>query len=272
MATSTSLIVGIWIGIAVLGLLLYLVPAILKSMRLEGFASGLTSNPNLQPIDPNLIADLGLDTDVLKSFTTQIPKSDLSDNDDTPIPSTSLIKPTVPDASVTSNKSMTPPVTGNSPNVLSPGLKQTNTTQLNVNPTELADVANLLTTIKTAVEAPDTAPASTTKSSPAAAATKHIKSSGAETQGAAYHKKNKDRIADMDNVTEYKDSEPTDSSAYAPIDAPSPSQLLQCPACPKCKPQKECPRQKKCPPQQRCPDLTDYIRKDSIPCWNCKLK
>ena len=167
MATSTSLIVGIWIGIAVLGLLLYLVPAILKSMRLEGFASGLTSNPNLQPIDPNLIADLGLDNDILKTFTSQIPKPDLSENDDTTVLPASSTTPSVPSAALTSNMAMTPPVTGNSPNVLSPGLKQTNTTQLNVNPNELADVANLLTTIKNTVQSPDTAPASTAKSSPA---------------------------------------------------------------------------------------------------------
>ena len=266
MATSTSLIVGIWIGIAVLGLLLYLVPAILKSMRLEGFASGLTSNPNLQPIDPNLIADLGLDNDILKTFTSQIPKPDLSENDDTTVLPASSTTPSVPSAALTSNMAMTPPVTGNSPNVLSPGLKQTNTTQLNVNPNELADVANLLTTIKNTVQSPDTAPASTAKSSPAPAATKPITSSGAEKQGAAYHKKNKDRTADMDNITEYTESAPTHSSYHAPIDVPSPSELLKCPACPKCKPQK------KCPPQKMCPDLTDYIRKDSIPCWNCKLK
>lgn len=30
----------------------------------------------------------------------------------------------------------------------------------------------------------------------------------------------------------------------------------------------------KCPPQPKlkCPDMRDYIRKDSIPCWACKLK
>jgi hypothetical protein len=27
-----------------------------------------------------------------------------------------------------------------------------------------------------------------------------------------------------------------------------------------------------CPPQQQCPDMSGYIRKDSIPCWGCKLK
>jgi hypothetical protein len=26
------------------------------------------------------------------------------------------------------------------------------------------------------------------------------------------------------------------------------------------------------PPQPKCPDMRDYIRKDSIPCWACKLK
>jgi len=28
----------------------------------------------------------------------------------------------------------------------------------------------------------------------------------------------------------------------------------------------------KCPPAVQCPDMRDYIRKDSIPCWACKLK
>jgi hypothetical protein len=35
---------------------------------------------------------------------------------------------------------------------------------------------------------------------------------------------------------------------------------------------RRCPPQRKCPPQQQCPDMRDYIRKDSIPCWGCKLK
>jgi hypothetical protein len=26
-----------------------------------------------------------------------------------------------------------------------------------------------------------------------------------------------------------------------------------------------------CPPVQHCPNMSDYIRKDSIPCWSCKL-
>lgn len=37
------------------------------------------------------------------------------------------------------------------------------------------------------------------------------------------------------------------------------------PTKPKCAPKPSCP-----PPS--CPDMTDYIRKDSIPCWGCKLK
>lgn len=32
------------------------------------------------------------------------------------------------------------------------------------------------------------------------------------------------------------------------------------------------PDQAACPPQLRCPDMRQYIRKDSIPCWACKLK
>jgi hypothetical protein len=37
----------------------------------------------------------------------------------------------------------------------------------------------------------------------------------------------------------------------------------QCPECAECK---------RCPKQRQCPDMRDYIRKDSIPCWGCKLK
>lgn len=35
---------------------------------------------------------------------------------------------------------------------------------------------------------------------------------------------------------------------------------------------RKCPPQRMCPPQQQCPDMSGYIRKDSIPCWGCKLK
>jgi hypothetical protein len=30
--------------------------------------------------------------------------------------------------------------------------------------------------------------------------------------------------------------------------------------------------QQDCPPAVQCPDMRQYIRKDSIPCWACKLK
>lgn len=38
--------------------------------------------------------------------------------------------------------------------------------------------------------------------------------------------------------------------------------------------EKKCPPQRKCPsipPPTQCPDMSQYIRKDSIPCWSCKL-
>lgn len=35
--------------------------------------------------------------------------------------------------------------------------------------------------------------------------------------------------------------------------------------CPKCP---TCPTCKKCP---KCPDMSQYIRRDEIPCWNCTL-
>jgi hypothetical protein len=38
--------------------------------------------------------------------------------------------------------------------------------------------------------------------------------------------------------------------------------------------EKKCPPQRKCPsipPPKQCPDMSQYIRKDSIPCWSCKL-
>jgi len=34
---------------------------------------------------------------------------------------------------------------------------------------------------------------------------------------------------------------------------------------------KKCPPQRQCPPPEQCPDMSKYIRKDSIPCWGCKL-
>ena len=39
----------------------------------------------------------------------------------------------------------------------------------------------------------------------------------------------------------------------------------------KCPPPPKCPTPPKCPPQVQCPDMRPYIRKDSIPCWSCKL-
>ena len=239
-----------WIGIALLGLILYLLPAILKRSSLEGFA-GLMSNPNLHPIDPRLITDLGLG-DAIASLKTKLPSVDISGSKDN---------------SGASNMVMTPPVTGETPNVLSPGMTQTNTKQLNVNPTELTDVANLLTTIKDVAQPPDAKPSSTTSSTPAPALSAPPPPPiGAEEQGKAYYKKHNSQRLNTDNVSTYTGSSPTDSADYAPIDVPNPSQLLQCPKCPVCKPAP------KCPPQKMCPDLTDYIRKDSIPCWNCKLK
>ena len=47
------------------------------------------------------------------------------------------------------------------------------------------------------------------------------------------------------------------------VQVPRPCPPRQCPP-PSCPP-------KKCP-NVTCPDLRDYIRKDSIPCWACKLK
>lgn len=46
----------------------------------------------------------------------------------------------------------------------------------------------------------------------------------------------------------------------------------KCPPPPKCPPTPKCPPQRICPPQAQCPDMSQYIRKDSIPCWGCKLK
>jgi hypothetical protein len=36
-------------------------------------------------------------------------------------------------------------------------------------------------------------------------------------------------------------------------------------------PAKECPPPKECPPCPTCPDMSQYIRMDEIPCWNCTL-
>lgn len=38
--------------------------------------------------------------------------------------------------------------------------------------------------------------------------------------------------------------------------------------CPPPPPPRKCPPP---PPQKKCPNMRDYIRKDSIPCWACKL-
>jgi hypothetical protein len=46
----------------------------------------------------------------------------------------------------------------------------------------------------------------------------------------------------------------------------------KCPPPPPCPRAPKCPPAPACPPQVQCPDMTQYIRKDSIPCWGCKLK
>ena len=45
-----------------------------------------------------------------------------------------------------------------------------------------------------------------------------------------------------------------------------------CPTCPVCPVCPVCPTdKKKCPPPKVCPNMQDYIRKDQIPCWGCKI-
>lgn len=41
-----------------------------------------------------------------------------------------------------------------------------------------------------------------------------------------------------------------------------PARERACPTCPTCP---------TCPPVKQCPDMSAYIKKDSIPCWACKL-
>jgi len=55
--------------------------------------------------------------------------------------------------------------------------------------------------------------------------------------------------------------------------------ISQCPACPTCPPAPKCPPAPICPPappapecpEKQCPDMRNYIRKDEIPCWGCKI-
>ena len=275
-----------WIVIALLGLILYLLPTFFK--HVEGFA-GLTSNTRLQPIDPSIISTVSLN-DELQAFMTppQIDRGGdvpISNVAPAPVVIGNQAKPA--ESGVSMNMTMTPPTMTDSPNVLSPVIKPTvskSTTTANVTPNELSDVANLLTKMKDAIESPDTsipslpaavgpktAPVNNTgvQSKPAAAATVTLPS-GAERQGKDYQAMKKGnslanrQAPPADNDEDTPDG--TGSFAYAPINVPNPSQLLQCPTCPTCKPAP------KCPPQKMCPDLSDYIRKDSIPCWNCKLK
>jgi hypothetical protein len=60
--------------------------------------------------------------------------------------------------------------------------------------------------------------------------------------------------------------------AQEPVEPVPKSQSVDCPRanCPRVKcPRVDCPKQK-CPAPV-CPDMREYIRKDSIPCWGCKL-
>ncbi len=50
------------------------------------------------------------------------------------------------------------------------------------------------------------------------------------------------------------------AAASMPIGHPAPPHPVNpCPECPKCK---EC---------EKCPDMSQYIRFDEVPCWNCTL-
>ena len=76
-----------------------------------------------------------------------------------------------------------------------------------------------------------------------------------------------------------EESKPIESTNTVPSEMPKPSPTTpSCPACPKqtCPPAPMCPPVQKCPPaptcpEKQCPDLSNYIRKDQIPCWNCNL-
>lgn len=105
---------------------------------------------------------------------------------------------------------------------------------------------------KSAGAKPQPAPASSKKSQPSASKT-HADSQESLKQGAAF----KNTIPKAPE--EHKCPPPRVIVKKVPQKCPQPRIVY-----------KQVPR--KCPPQQMCPDMSGYIRKDSIPCWGCKLK
>ena len=47
--------------------------------------------------------------------------------------------------------------------------------------------------------------------------------------------------------------------------AQQPPACPKCPSCPSCP---TCPAQRKCP---TCPDMSQYVKLNEVPCWNCSL-
>lgn len=56
-----------------------------------------------------------------------------------------------------------------------------------------------------------------------------------------------------------RDKEIADAANAASLKAERECPQHECPKCPECK---------KCP---ECPDMSQYIRMDEVPCWNCTL-
>jgi hypothetical protein len=210
----------IWIGIAIVGIFLYMLPALL--FRTEGFTNEGDSSKQQQEIPPEI-------RNIIDSMISSTPSSG---------------------STTTSTTS--------------------NSQQLSL-PPELKKFASGL-------EAKLTVKPVETQSSEPASANAATEKSGADAQGVDARKTvspEPSKVLPFPSVISASAKRgcpvkpPPACPPPPPADCPVPLPPQRCiPKRSSCPPKKpKCPKPK-CPPM---PDMSEYIRKDSIPCWACKL-
>lgn len=287
----------IWIGIAILGLLLYMFVGMLP--KSEGFSDfspdiqslmdRVLSTPQVDPTPPpekqTLTPEMEKLLDVLKSQDSTlnsgrpsyVPNPSITDTSNTSISDKTIVSEPTPSGhsasagvqSNTSSHSASGTQTQPSSHTASAGV-QSNTGS------HSTSTGSSGKTLPSESES--------TRSGPSSANIQSVTSSPAEQQG---------KIArttvtpEPPKIIVVPVQVPTSAPAAVPAPKSSTSSS-SCtppkPACPPPKPKCEEPKPKCPPPKPKCsdkktekckcpplPDMSEYIRKDSIPCWACKL-
>ena len=233
----------IWIFIAIIGLLLYLAPSYLS----EGF------DPSpLGAINPNIDPSNYKDITSIQDFLTNTPNFENSPELPKPIP----IPPPEPISSATSLPSQTMEI--NNPTKVSLLIEPSKKELSNFDTPPISKANDNKFDLDDSLVPSQNKNKKNAGSDPADAELTDKLSDFLE-QGASFNtNKNKlaKKIPDHDNTINEKCPEPV---------CPKPV----CPQ-PVCPPQQVCPPPKKCPTKQ-CPDMSNYVRKDKIPCWGCSL-